>query len=156
MNYDPCKLVKVNEKKNASDLELVTVIKVIDGDTFVVSDGRRVRLVGVDTPECFKRIEHYGIQAKNYTTDKLLRKTIWLQRDVSDLDCYSRSLRIVWLSIPINCMDIDEIRGKMFNAHLVLDGFAEAVGYFPDVTYSDFLIWFMGEAKGQRKGMWGK
>ena len=54
-----------------NDLELVTVIEVIDGDTFVVSDGRRVRLVGVDTPESFKRIEKYGIQAKKYTTEKI-------------------------------------------------------------------------------------
>ena len=77
------KRILFNEKSNENDLELVTVIKVIDGDTFIVSDGRRVRLVGVDTPESFKRIEKYGIQAKKYTTEKLLGKSVWLQRDVS-------------------------------------------------------------------------
>lgn len=161
MNYHTRKPVIVksilfNEKSNENGLELVTVIKVIDGDTFVVSDGRRVRLVGVDTPESFERIEKYGIQAKNYTTDQLLGKSVWLQRDVSDIDCYSRSLRIVWLEKPLKDMDIQEIREKMFNAQLVLKGFAEAVDYFPDVTYSHFLNWFMGEAKECRKGMWGK
>ena len=55
MNYHTRKPVIVksilfNEKSNENGLELVTVIKVIDGDTFVVSDGRRVRLIGVDTP----------------------------------------------------------------------------------------------------------
>lgn len=34
----------------------------------------------------------------------------------------------------------------------MLDGFAEAVDYFPDVTYNHFLNWFMGEAKEQEKG----
>ena len=160
MNYHTRKPVIVkrilfNEKSNENDLELVTVIKVIDGDTFIVSDGRRVRLVGVDTPESFKRIEKYGIQAKKYTTEKLLGKSVWLQKDVSNVDCYSRSLRIVWLEKPMKCMDIDEIREKMFNAQLVLNGFAEAVDYFPDVTYNYFLNWFMGEAKEHRKGMWG-
>ena len=32
-------------------------------------------------------------------------------------------------------MDIDEIREKMFNAHLLLDGFALATPYFPDIKY---------------------
>ena len=32
--------------------------------------------------------------------------------------------------------------------------FPKAVDYFPDVTYSHFLNWFMSEAKELRKGMW--
>ena len=65
-------------------------------------------------------------------------------------------MRIVWLEKPKKCMDIDEIREKLFNAHLLLNGFMMAADYFPDVTYIPFLIWFMGEAKEQRKGMWGQ
>ncbi|WP_338472721.1 thermonuclease family protein [Niallia sp. XMNu-256] len=144
----------IEEKTN--DLELVIVIKVIDGDTIVVSDGRRVRLVGVNTPEAsYYKKEPYGIQAKNYTTYKLLGKSVWLQRDVSDVDIYNRSLRIVWLEKPVKSMDIVEIREKMFNAQLVLEGLAEAKAYIPDVTYNRFLIRFMGEAKETRRGMWG-
>jgi micrococcal nuclease len=84
-----------------------------------------------------------------------LGKSIWLQRDVSDIDCYNHFLRIVWLQKPLKSKDFDEIREKMFNAQLVLDGFAEAVDYFPDFTYNHFLNWFMSEAKELRKGMWG-
>ena len=90
-----------------------------------------------------------GIQAKNYTTNKLLGKSICLKRNVSDIDCYNRFLRIVWLQKTLKSKGFDEIREKMFNAQLVLDGFAEAVDYFPDVTYNHFLIWFMSEAKEQ-------
>ena len=97
-----------------------------------------------------------GIQAKNYTTNKLLGKSIWLQRDVSDIDCYNCFLRIVWLQKLLKSKGFHEIREKMFNAQLVLDGFAEAVDYFPDVTYNHFLNWFMGEAKKREKGMWRK
>ena len=42
------------------EYEQVRVIKVIDGDTFVASDGRIIRLVGVDTPECFNNKENLG------------------------------------------------------------------------------------------------
>ncbi|WP_338472624.1 thermonuclease family protein [Niallia sp. XMNu-256] len=153
---DQVKSILVKEKSNDNDLELVKVIKVIDGDTIVVSDGRSVRLIGVNTPECsFYKIEPYGIQAKKYTTYKLLGKSVWLQRDVSEVDRYHRSLRIVWLEKPVKRMDIDEIREKMFNAQLVLDGVAEAVSYYPDVTYGHCLGWLMGEAKGRGMGMWG-
>jgi micrococcal nuclease len=41
------------EKQNKNPFELVKVVKVIDGDTFIASDGRRVRLIGVDAPESY-------------------------------------------------------------------------------------------------------
>lgn len=31
-----------------------------------------------------------------------------MKRDVSDVDCYNRSLRIVWLEKPLQRIDIDE------------------------------------------------
>lgn len=51
-------------------------------------------------------------------------------------------------------MDEQEIRTKMFNTHLILDGFTEATKYFLDIKYSHFFIRFSLEAKVQRKGIW--
>src|SRR3954454_8645788 len=84
------------ERGDRHGLERVTVGRVIDGDTFETSDGRRIRLVGVNTPESITRVEEYGKEgrkeASSYTTSKLKGKQVWMQRDVSDIDCYSRYL----------------------------------------------------------------
>lgn len=42
----------------------------------------------------------------------------------------------------------------MFNAKLVLDGYAEPSTYNPDVTYSEHFVTFAREARNQNKGLW--
>ncbi|MFC0270634.1 thermonuclease family protein [Metabacillus herbersteinensis] len=135
-------------------LELITVGRVIDGDTFETSDGRKVRLVGVNTPESTSKVEEYGKNASNYTVSKLNEKQVWIQKDVSDTDRYNRSLRIVWLEIPTDDMDENEIRTKMFNADLVLNGYAEPSSYPPDIKYSDYFVKFAREARHENTGLW--
>ena len=61
-------------------LEAVTVSRVVDGDTFVLSDGRKVRLIGVNTPESTNRNEEYGKEASQFTSSKLTGKQIWIQK----------------------------------------------------------------------------
>src|SRR5688572_12864346 len=39
------------ENDRVPDGEVTTVARVVDGDTIVVDDDRRVRLTGIDTPE---------------------------------------------------------------------------------------------------------
>ncbi|MEH7392179.1 thermonuclease family protein, partial [Bacillus sp. JJ1474] len=142
------------EQASSLGLELVTISRVVDGDTFETSDGRKVRLVGVNTPESTTKTEEYGKEASNYTTSKLEGKQVYLQKDVSDTDRYTRFLRIVWLDIPTNDMDENEIRTKMFNADLVLNGYAEPSTYPPDVKYSDYFVKFAREAREQNTGLW--
>ena len=77
-----------------------------------------------------------------------------MQKDVSNRDRYSRYLRIVWLEVPSNDMDENEIRTKMFNAHLVLKGFAEPSTFIPDVKYRAYFVKFAREAREQHTGLW--
>jgi micrococcal nuclease len=135
-------------------LEAVTVSRVVDGDTFVLTDGRRVRLIGVNTPESTNRNEEYGKEASQYTSSKLTGKQIWIQKDVSETDRYDRLLRIAWLEVPKDDMDEHEIRTKMFNADLVLNGYAEPSTYPPDVKYSDYFVQFAREAREINTGLW--
>ncbi|MDX8344514.1 thermonuclease family protein [Rossellomorea sp. YZS02] len=137
-----------------SGLEEVLVTRVVDGDTVELKDGRKVRLIGVNTPESTTRTEEYGKEASNYTTEKLEGKTVWLQKDVSETDRYNRSLRLIWLEIPKDDMDEEEIRTKMFNADLVLNGYAEPSTYNPDVKYSDYFVKFAREARENETGLW--
>ncbi|WP_226672074.1 thermonuclease family protein [Rossellomorea aquimaris] len=135
-------------------LEEVLVSRVVDGDTVELKDGRKVRLIGVNTPESTTRTEEYGKEASNYTTEKLEGKTVWLQKDVSETDRYNRSLRLVWLEVPKDDMTEEEIRTKMFNADLVLNGYAEPSTYNPDVKYSDYFVKFAREARENETGLW--
>jgi micrococcal nuclease len=135
-------------------LEEVIVARAVDGDTLELKDGRKIRLVGVNTPESTTRTEEYGKEASKYTAEELEGKKVWIQKDVSDTDRYDRHLRVIWLDIPKDDMNEDEIRSKMFNAHLVLNGYAEPSTYTPDVKYSDYFVKFAREARDKNTGLW--
>ena len=136
------------------NLEAVTVERVVDGDTLKLTDGRRIRLIGINTPESTKRTEKYGKEASQYTTSKLSGKQVWIQKDISETDRYDRLLRIVWVDIPTDDLDENEIRTKMFNADLVINGYAEPSTFQPDVKYSDYFIKFAREAREHNTGLW--
>ena len=111
-------------------------------------------MIGVNTPESTTRTEEYGKEASNYSDSKLAGKTVWLQKDVSEKDRYSRLLRIIWLAVPSDDQNENEIRQKMFNADLVLNGYAEPATYPPDVKYSDYFVKFAKEARENNTGLW--
>jgi micrococcal nuclease len=131
------------------------VRRAIDGDTIELSSRQRLRLIGVNTPESTYKMETYGTEAKDYTEEKLGGRSIWLQRDVSQYDRYGRMLRYVWLELPGEQNLEAEIRTKMFNAHLILDGYAELSTFPPDVLYSSYFRQFVREAQRNKAGLWG-
>ena len=122
-----------------ADLEAVTLVRVVDGDTLVVhfdasNEDEKVRLIGINTPESVApdsyRTENTkeGKEASAYVKDLLSdTDTVYLQSDTSDTDRYGRLLRYVWLDIPDDVYDENEVKDKMLNAILIEDGIAEAV-----------------------------
>lgn len=138
-------------------LQEAKVVRVVDGDTIVVSiNGTeyKVRLIGVDTPESTIQHEPYGEEASQYTASMLTGKTVYLEKDVSETDKYGRLLRYVWLSSPYSLTD-SEIRTKMFNALLVLQGYAQVATYPPDVKYAEKFVQYQREAVEKNIGLWG-
>lgn len=138
-----------------------TVTKHVDGDTvYVKINGQeyKLRLIGVNTPETKhpqKGVEYYGKEASNYTKSKLLGKTVYLEKDVSETDKYGRLLRYIWLEPPTK-LTKEEIKTKMFNAILVANGYAQVATYPPDVKYQDYFLEFEREARSKNIGLWGK
>ncbi len=61
----------------------------------------------------------------------------------------------MWQGVPVDDMDESEIRSKMFNADLVINGFAEPSTYPPDVKYSEHFVKFAREAREKKQGLWG-
>lgn len=136
------------------DLQVATLIRVVDGDTIVVDiDGEKtkVRLIGIDTPESVASEEYLEQTGKEntstgkYASDWLKEfladyTTLYLQKDVSDTDQYGRALRYVWISAPKDIENIEEIRTKMLNGILLDQDIAKTVVYEPDTHYLDAFI----------------
>jgi micrococcal nuclease len=124
------------------------VISIVDGDTIEVDiQGTRykVRYIGIDTPETVdprRPVGCFGVQAKQRNTELVFGKEVILVQDVSDTDKYGRLLRYVYL---------DDI---FVNNVLVMEGYASAATYPPDVLYQSQFLESERTAREQKKGMW--
>jgi len=103
-------------------VETATVTRVIDGDTFVINGGERVRIIGIDTPEINE--EHYA-EAKAELEDMVLNKEVILVKDVSETDRYGRLLRYV------------EVDGLDVGYELVCSEYAKTAEYPPDTARAE-------------------
>jgi micrococcal nuclease len=70
------------------------VVDVVDGDTFDLADGTRVRLAIADTPEVFGGLETCGRESSAFTARFLAGQTVALYRptDAPTLDRFDRAL----------------------------------------------------------------
>ncbi len=117
-----------SEETGAPGGEFRKVVRVVDGDTIVVSPNEKVRLIGVDTPETVhpkKAVACFGKEAKQFTRDAVEGKTVRLVMDKVNAkrrhkDRYGRTLAYAYLS-----------DGKMLNAELLRQGYAHAYTRFP-------------------------
>lgn len=130
-------------------MERGVVSKVIDGDTIDLSDGRKLRYIGIDTPETvdpYRGTQCFGKQASEHNKELVLGKEVRLEKDVSETDKYGRLLRYVYV----------EKEGKevMVNEQLVFDGFAFARTYPPDVKYQEKFRAAEQVAREKSSGLW--
>jgi micrococcal nuclease len=157
LNYNP-----TNDAKLVSDTkEVLTVKRVVDGDTFLLSNGERVRLLGIDTPEKYeskkldkdveatkqdkKTIKKLGQLASDYVKELAEGKKVILEREPNyeDKDRYGRLLRWVYLE-----------DGTFINGKIVKDGYAQVYEKFP-VSKLEELRKYQKEARENKRGLWG-
>lgn len=135
----------------ATSLKEATVTRVIDGDTIEVRllDGRakRIRYIGMDTPELFGKPECFGKEAFQYNRSLVEGKTVWLEYDVQKKDKYGQALAYVYL---------DPEGSSMVNAILVVQGFASVATYPPNVKNVDLFVRFQRIARQGSRGLWSK
>ena len=122
----------------------VEVLRVIDGDTIVVDGGRRVRYVGIDTPEVGASPEPFGTEATSFNATLVTGRMVTLKRDVSERDRFGRLLRFVYAD------------GILVNAELVREGYARAREYPPDTQHAECYALLEVEAVAAERGMWGR
>jgi len=119
--------------------ETTQVAFVLDGDTIELADGRRVRYVGVNTPETG---QPYAAEAKMLNELLVMGREVWLETDVQESDQYGRLLAYVWV-------------GDVFvNLELVRQGYANAYALPPNVRYAEAFVQAEQEAREEERGLW--
>lgn len=130
------------------------VKKVIDGDTVELNDGRKVRYVGIDTPETkhpTKGVECFGKEASKQNRMLVEGKIVYLAKDVSEKDRYNRLLRYVYLPTPNATGE-----ALFVNRYLVEEGYAHTLTYPPDVKFDQLFRKAEQTARENSKGLWRK
>ena len=122
------------------------VSKVVDGDTITMSNGEKVRLIQIDTPELASK-ECYGIQAKSELS-KLLNQagevSLTSDPNLDKVDKYGRLLRYVFIGNT--------------NLNLKLIEIGAAAPYFyrgEKGIYAAQLLKAAQTAQKRKLGMWG-
>ncbi|NSW84098.1 MAG: thermonuclease family protein [Syntrophothermus sp.] len=159
---EPAKADSPGQPASPVKVASATVTSVADGDTLHVKiNGReeKVRLIGVNTPEIAHpdlgiKEQPYGKEAAAYTQKRLTGKQVYLELDVGERDKYGRILAYVWLEQPKSDSET-EVRAKMYNAELLLNGYAQVMTVPPNVKYADTFVKFQQEARDAGKGLWG-
>ena len=103
---------------NNAVYEEVYVSRVIDGDTIELDDGRKIRYLGIDTPETVhpgKSVECFEPEASSVNKKLVLNKNIRIYKWKKDKDIYQRYLRYIV---------IDSNQELLVNDYLVKNGYA--------------------------------
>ncbi len=124
------------------------VAKVYDGDTVLLADGRKIRLLGINTPEVShfgKATEAGGEEAKHWLTDALAGRKVRLELGVERTDKYGRTLAHLFTDTK-----------EHVNLQLVKRGLASVSIYPPNLGYAAALVTAEQEAERGRLGVWGR
>jgi len=129
------------DTQTSSNLVAVTVKRVVDGDTIVVTDQSgneiRVRLIGVNSPESDTDA---GKIAAEFTSEHLTAgMTVYLQYDTGMYDVYDRTLAYVWLSDKVDVSNTDDMVDYMYNTILLTNGQADVMTVEPNTLYKDIF-----------------
>ena len=135
------------------------VTRVIDGDTIDLRKIGRVRLLGIDTPESrinsklerdakrtgkdVSTIITMGKKATEITMALAMGKKVRVEFDVEKKDRYDRWLAYIYLP-----------DGRMLNAELIKEGYAQVYTFPPNVKYTDRFLELQREAREEKRGFW--
>ncbi len=124
----------------------VTVQRVLDGDTFKTTQGEKIRLLGINTPEIrhdTSPAQPFGNAAKKVLTRLIEGKQVRLGFDKEKKDKYGRTLAHVYLR-----------DGLWVNAELVRLGMAHVYTFVPNIKKAKALTHIENSAIQNKIGMW--
>lgn len=128
----------------------VTVKKVIDGDTLLVtglSGTELVRLIGINAPETGKGKtvrECFGAESARWLEDFTpAGSSLRLVFDVGERDRFGRLLAYAYRA-----------DGTFVNAELIANGYAQTMTIPPNVRHEKMLLELQRKARREEKGLW--
>lgn len=124
----------------------VHVEYVYDGDTFRATNGDKIRLLGINTPEVMHGSEPgepMGKEAARALKRIIAGKTVRLAFDREKHDVYGRLLAQVYLH-----------DGTWVNGEMVRQGFAHVYTFTPNLRWAPELLALERPARRQRLGIW--
>ncbi len=131
---------------STAESQLVRVRRVVDGDTLLLKDGTRVRMIGIDTPETKKEgtpVQPFGPEASEYTKKFCEGGSVRLVFDGERHDDYGRLLAHVYVG------------DRFLSEELIRKGLARVLYRHP---YSDEMKDRFraaeNAAKREKKGIW--
>lgn len=133
--------------------KIVFVSRVIDGDTFVLSDSQHVRMLGVNCPEVArlnKSAEPFSNEAFVLTKSLIENKAVKLTFDGKAFDIFVRLLAYVWL---INSQGKDSL---FVQAELLKSGLARISYYNKQKRYYELFYNLRRTSMRKRLGIWGQ
>lgn len=117
----------------------VTVEQVLDGNTFMTTDGDRVRLIGVDVPNSQ---DCYATKSKNYLDHLIGGKEVTLKFDDDKHDSKNRLLAYVYSD-------------SFINRKLLQKGYGTAVTDEPNTAHTGTFTEDQVTAQKEARGVWG-
>lgn len=143
-NFEKQVLSPAEIAKSAKEIFFVT--RVIDGDTLVLENGEKVRLIGVDTPETKdprRPVQYFGREAAHFTKREIEGRKVKLEYDWQRRDKYGRLLAYVYRLSD----------GFFLNAEIIKQGYGHAYTRFPFKYLEEFRR-YEREARAQKRGLW--
>jgi micrococcal nuclease len=105
-----------------------------------------VRLIGVDAPELYARVECYGREAAAFVERVVpLGSTVRYRLGAEERDRYGRALAYLWLR-----------DGRFLNRLLVERGYARPLTVPPNVEYERLFERAADRARESASGLWGR
>ncbi len=127
------------DSRKAESVRRPYVSEIIDGDTFELSDGRTIRLIGVDTPETDMPL--YG-EAVTFAESLLMGKQINIEFDREDRDKYGRFLVYAYLD------------SNFVNEMIIGSGLGIVYLFESNLGHAGALIESQKKARAANLGIW--
>jgi micrococcal nuclease len=118
------------------------VERISDGDSFYCQGGKRVRLIGIDTPE-LDQGELGRASRESLRRMMPVGSHVRLETDVRPDDQYGRTLAYVWRD------------SVMINRKMIREGWAVLFTVPPNIRHVDQLQAAQDSAQVERSGHWG-
>jgi micrococcal nuclease len=122
------------------------VQRVVDGDTVRFTELGKVRLIGINTPEVYGRVQCFGPEASAFAK-QVLRRGLEVRYRIGreTHDRYGRLLAYVWLP-----------DGRLFNRLLAEEGYAAPLTIPPNDQLAGTFRAATAEAERAHRGMWAR